>query len=276
MSQDDVFEIDVVDDVKITKLYKYRTFCEFTNDIITKSSLWYANPLSFNDPFDTNPSYDETKEYTQKERDTFLEMYAELGKSFGHSKKARKVFIEEYKYRCNSRSKFISFGKEIYKKQFASIGVVCLSEVKDSILMWSHYSDNHSGLVFEFDYSLPAKIKVNEFPLKIQYEKENTLISLTPKSHKQMHDQMEIIFLTKYSDWSYEKEYRILHQDFQGNKPFDKKLLTKIIFGLKASLDNMQKIVKLCKEYGFEHVEFEKAEKIDGEFALRMVPYLEC
>ena len=41
----------------VPKLYKYRSFQEFANDVITESSIWYANPLNFNDPFDMNPSF---------------------------------------------------------------------------------------------------------------------------------------------------------------------------------------------------------------------------
>lgn len=32
-----------------------------------------------------------------------------------------------------------------------SMGVVCLSEHGDDILMWSHYSDGHQGFCLEFD-----------------------------------------------------------------------------------------------------------------------------
>ena len=73
--------------------------------------------------------------------------------------------------------------------------------------------------------------------------------------------------------WAYESEYRIIDFDHQGNKPFDKQLLTKIIFGLKASTEDIQNMVRLCQENGFEHVAFEKAEKVEGTFSLRMVPY---
>jgi len=254
------------------KFYKYRPFNEHTNDIIITSSMRYSNPSSFNDPFDVSPSYMK-KKYTKKERDTFIEMSAKLGKSFNHSDEIREDFIQKYKKECNSNSKFISFGKKINREQFERMGVMCLSKVKDSILMWSHYAENHKGLVFEFDYSCLQKIQANEWPLEIKYEKNNTLISLAPKSHEEMKKQMEIILLTKYSDWAYEKEYRILDQDFQGNKTFEKKLLTKIIFGFKTSKKNMQHMIKLCKQYGFKHVKFEKAEKVEGTFTLRMVPY---
>ncbi len=33
----------------------------------------------------------------------------------------------------------------------ASLGVICFSERSDSLLMWSHYADNHNGICIEFD-----------------------------------------------------------------------------------------------------------------------------
>ena len=33
-----------------------------------------------------------------------------------------------------------------------SIHVACFSETKESILMWSHYADNHKGFCVEYDF----------------------------------------------------------------------------------------------------------------------------
>ena len=36
-----------------------------------------------------------------------------------------------------------------------NIGILCLSEVRDSILMWGHYTDSHQGFVIGFDSDQP-------------------------------------------------------------------------------------------------------------------------
>jgi hypothetical protein len=36
-----------------------------------------------------------------------------------------------------------------------SVGILCLSEMRDSLLMWGHYADNHRGLVIGFDSDHP-------------------------------------------------------------------------------------------------------------------------
>ena len=40
-----------------------------------------------------------------------------------------------------------AFLKELSK----SFGIICFSEIPDSLLMWSHYATNHQGFVFGFE-----------------------------------------------------------------------------------------------------------------------------
>jgi hypothetical protein len=39
------------------------------------------------------------------------------------------------------------------KKAIKELGVVCLSEINNDILMWSHYADGHTGFCIEFERS---------------------------------------------------------------------------------------------------------------------------
>lgn len=264
----------VLNDGSIKKLYKYRSFNDFTNAIITESSIWYANPLTFNDPFDMNPFF--RQKYSKREIKAHIKDFIQT------SANTRNMpFEEQEKYRCkyeeqsNTNEKFVALRNRLFNEQISNTGVVSLSKCNDSILMWSHYADNHKGLVFEFDYSHIKELYLHEYPHKIDYiEKLNLLSHAAVQAERRM--QMASILLLKYIDWAYESEYRIIDFDFQGNKPFQKELLTKIIFGLRSSPEDMQCMVKLCRKNGFEHVVFEKAEKIEGTFSLRMVPYIEA
>jgi hypothetical protein len=48
--------------------------------------------------------------------------------------------------------------------------LVCLSEIHDSILMWSHYADNHTGLVLAFDTNEPPFSQIpSDCWLKVHY-----------------------------------------------------------------------------------------------------------
>ena len=74
--------------------------------------------------------------------------------------------------------------------------------------------------------------------------------------------------LIKHTDWSYEEEFRLIDFSFQGEKKFPKEALTSIIFGLNAKQSNIETMIQLCKDNGFEHVKFKKAKKVSGSFAL--------
>jgi len=257
---------------KIYKLYKYRAFNEFTNDIILKSSLWYANPTRFNDPFDMSPSF--RQKYSKRE---IREHIKDFVKNSENTKNLtideQEKYRREFEKQSNTDQKFVAKRERLFFEQISTTGVVSLSKHYDSILMWSHYAQNHEGLVFEFDYT-GKKFNLHEFPHKVEYIDGYGLLSHAAL-HAERREDMNTILLSKYNDWSYEGEYRIIDFDFQGNKPFKKELLTKIIFGLRASPEDMKNMIKLCRENGFEHVVFEKAEKVEGTFSLRMVPYIE-
>lgn len=256
-------------DNKVSKLYKYREFNQYTEKIITNSALWYANPFTFNDPFDMSLSF--RQKYSKREIKAYVKNFIQ---NYEDTKDLPATKQEHFRRRfeklSNTNAKFIKENNSIMYDQISNTGVVSLSQCYDSILMWSHYGGNHKGLVFEFDYS-DKKLNLNEFPHKVDYIEEYDLLSYV-ENRSGRKKQMIKMLLSKFIAWSYEKEYRIVDFDFQGERTFDKKMLTKIIFGMRASLDNVHNTIQLCKDHGFEHVKFEKAEKIEGTFKLQMIP----
>lgn len=72
----------------------------------------------------------------------------------------------------------------------------------NSMLMWSHYTQNHEGIMVEyrFGHELPDGVGVS----KVEYTNE----------HRRKKEQSEYLFnqylLTKNRDWSYEKEVRLI------------------------------------------------------------------
>lgn len=72
----------------------------------------------------------------------------------------------------------------------------------NSMLMWSHYTQNHEGIMVEyrFGHELPDGVGVS----KVEYTSE----------HRRKKEQSEYLFnqylLTKNRDWSYEKEVRLI------------------------------------------------------------------
>lgn len=233
-------------------VYKYREFGKFTDEIIINSQFYFALAKSFNDPFDCNLSYredysfDEIKEYKKR----LLRRNPNIS-----------VEVKNNLFQIKG-NKYISLLRSSKQKLINNTGILSLSKTNKSITMWSHYSTKHEGLVFELevekDYNFFKMIGI------VEYEKNYKLLSYLERDTDAMTKQI----LTKFVDWEYEQEVRIIDFDKYGVRKFNKDLLKTIYFGLKSSKENIQHIVKLCQLNGFGHVTFKKAKLIAGKFAL--------
>lgn len=243
------------------KFYKYRSFDnifapeneQYTNHIILNSSLFFSPIKNFNDPFDCRLSY--RQEYSKQEIRQFYIQYLERNPGNIRLKDFMKVY-------SNNQS-FITFQNQTTNKLIAKIGILSLSTNPNSILMWSHYSSNHTGLVFEFTRAKNS-ICFDRY-YKVDYSIKYDLLSYTTTNK----DEIPKLMLTKHKDWEYESEYRIIDMNYQGEKKFHKNELTSIIFGAFTSQDDINKTINLCMRNGFQHVKFSKAELSYGEFSLK-------
>ena len=103
--------------------------------------------------------------------------------------------------------------KEIYDRDKESeklqqkVFVACFSERNNSMLMWSHYAEQHTGLCV--GYRLHELIKkYNIFP--VIYNNQMPQISDISNADEGI---LYKSILTKCEDWSYEKEWRIIDID---------------------------------------------------------------
>jgi Protein of unknown function (DUF2971) len=87
------------------------------------------------------------------------------------------------------------------------VGLLCLTKRFDSLPMWAHYANNGRGIVVEFG-DLTTEFPGDETgtlnqSIEVQYEKEDTSVTFDPTSHRS-------IFFSKFADWSYEREVRVV------------------------------------------------------------------
>lgn len=162
-------------------IYKYYRGINRDWNSIIKPELWLCQAGYFNDPYDCAFLYNcHTREiYDPKtERDLAIE-----------------ESIKQYEQ--DKKSDIIQ----------SAVFVGCFSERNESLLMWSHYADEHRGLCI--GYNLHDLIKnYNCFPViysdEMPQEKEIDLDKT---------DSLMKYMLTKCRDWSYEKEWRIIQID---------------------------------------------------------------
>ena len=195
------------------RLYKYvnaDTCCK----ILENNSIRMTAPCDFNDPYDSKPIFRCSDNSIKYDRKAILEMYKKERK-FGMLDKNKQrgflLFLKQYPYATCE----ISYKEEIERTRDSvckDFRVLCLTENKDNILMWSHYAQNHSGAVIEFDTehnlfnSCRRVIYSNEAP----YINGSFTLKDEP-SDLNISDMKEIlsILYTKSDVWKYENEWRL-------------------------------------------------------------------
>jgi hypothetical protein len=167
---------------------------------------------------------------------------------------------------------------ESVRKQFADMfskrwRLVCASRVPDSILMWSHYAANHTGIVIEFDTTEKPFSEIGEelmLPVTYSEKKANYFHFNTLAEFQKA---MFSVAATKAVDWSYEKEVRIV---LGAGKPLRESLylqlapasITQVLFGCRTTGSVKLEVSAALKRTHFEHVRLMQAALDRSEYAL--------
>jgi len=114
------------------------------------------------------------------------------------------------------------------------------SNSRDSLLMWAHYANSHTGICLEFD----AKNKDFGSALKVEYSATYPVLEFFDDDPAAT---LQSMILTKSEDWFYEKEFRLvtrippLSQQIQLHNDkftFQHTHLTGVILGCQISDEN--------------------------------------
>lgn len=132
--------------------------------------------------------------------------------------------------------------------------VGCLSENPYNILMWSHYSESHTGFCIEYDFQKIDLQVEKMFLCPIIYSNNRPsivwdLINNDDEAKKHFEHGLMITLLTKDLSWSYEKEWRILRtintQDEKASLPY----ISCVYIGANCEQTNIDKILKITNKF---------------------------
>ena len=127
--------------------------------LLQTMQLTASNPLSFNDPFEVRPWFDQERHnHFANSHESFHRQVAGVKHSLAGSCTMVDFPTEraaDFGEHLNKR-----FRDEV-ERQFR---VLCLSRNPKSVLMWAHYACSHAGVVLGFDTSMPG------FPRGIKLE----------------------------------------------------------------------------------------------------------
>jgi len=148
-------------------------------------------------------------------------------------------------------------GKRDYKRIVKSItdaktniGIACLSETYDNILMWAHYAGNYTGVCF--DYS--TDVLINGLPSDVHIVRlayADTPPLLLAGHATDATDAAVRILSQKQHNWAYEREWRMLGPVGAMNYG-SQQALRRIFFGSRINTDHKAAILDAIRGTSIE------------------------
>ena len=288
-------------------------------DILEHSLIRLTQPFVFNDPFECFPyikeiAHDErVSEYLNKHQCSeeekekmFLESWREEQEKHPELNVTYEEFREYLQFKMEQAGSFIydlvkglasmddtSFrNKTVHALTEAlnrEIGILCLAEKMDNLLMWAHYASNHTGFVIEFNEKHSFFYHGTEIGhlKKVRYSiirPEVTLLDPALSDMEHIYQWIDDVFCVKSQHWQYEQEWRMIValrncQNVIASQQNDiclfelpKSCITGIILGCKMSTQNKERILNILRnDDGYRHVSFRQAEMDEKEFRLNLI-----
>ena len=241
-------------------LYKYRANSARALEMLILRELYFAAPASLNDPYDCR-----------------IDIRASLAAAIDRATEANDAKL---------RSNFERLRKmeHVYEKMDADLGklgVLSFGKRPDSVLMWSHYAENHKGFCVGFELSEKFMTHRNQEKIvgaiDVSYICENPYVDYfneivraenPPEWDDFWQSLLSMGMVAKSKAWEYEEEVRVLRKS-AGGVPFTPAELTEVIFGLNMSGRAREVTRKLLSGDEWAHVRFREAYRTH-DFTLRL------
>lgn len=252
-------------------LYKYYRDQSLNLDSVMSNKMWYSAPCNFNDAFDCDVAIDEQA------------IFNNILPLISGGRAIRKGSPKWIQYK-GSLHKQIKILQKLFANQKISMGITCLSEAPDSILMWSHYANNHRGFCVSYNLlALNQKLQFSAVP--VLYTQDRVCLHSISLDQDKLSKETMSLFIksitSKSTDWSYEKEWRIIQDETACGPKWDDKnkgaLLdtispSSIILGCCASDELTSVLMQHCQNH---KIPLYKMEKDPLLYRLNREPILE-
>lgn len=191
-------------------LYKYRKFNEHSIQNLRNNKVWLSKPRYFNDPYELKPyvNIDGIKANWIKKNDELRESLKQL-ETINNMVKEHEYQNNRYNEFENYMKSFMEEEKEYIESRFNefkdSMCICAFNESKDSLLMWSHYTDSHKGFCIEYDFK---EMYNHNKGLLAPVMYSNRIVDIS--KHSETNCIFTLCMLSKSNEWSYENEWRII------------------------------------------------------------------
>lgn len=275
------------------RMYKYRSCCKDHISAFENDQLWLSTSDLFNDPFDTLIQFDKVELIRVLDAlsnpdvlAASIQYYADGGQipnqvtrvvDAKEIARMRELAREKDSY---EGAKDLDEQKKINLQLMMALcvnslpqivqrfsTVACLSERIDSILMWSHYADNHKGFALGYDlrpFLLPNEQGLGLFPVvydEKRYDANEFIICLfcslfqIPAANPDLMNSVKLL-LYKSLDWEYEREWRLIKSNnadlFNGKAEPIVFKPNSIYYGCRISDSDRERLHRIAISKGIE------------------------
>lgn len=269
-------------------LYQFQKIDRCLISNLSKNQLFFQHPTKFNDPFDCKIDY-----YLRGSIEKWFEFLD------GHHPDEIKRILNDhieadiFEYESDeiafypTSERRINVGGDLFYASDFKKGipeVCCFSEINNSILMWSHYANNHKGICLSFRSKLIEErhcleLDSHDYPFIEVFYSKNTPSAVNMLEKEERGRKLSEFLITKHSDWEYEHEYRLLNIEPKNSKSVEKKYnkqsLEGVIFGLNTSEEDMQSVYEVIEEHYIQEgidVNIYKMQGFPKNYSIKMKP----
>lgn len=215
-------------------IFKYESFSAQSLRNLKAQSVYFGSPLGFNDPYDcalkagvAHPS-DDAIEKLRAAYAVRPDVPGDIQRKFAESsiENLREIVMR------NARQVLDNHTEQFLRER----GVSCFSQCNNDLLMWSHYGGRYKGfcLGFSTDFEPFSKIR------NVEYTGEMPKIDAVRALMDNDFEQMLNLFYTKSKSWSYEQEWRCLHEKAGTLFTYEAEALQSVFFGPDIDLESLE------------------------------------
>ena len=260
-------------------VYKYRDWKNhFHKRLLLNNEIYLSSPKDFNDPFDCRIT-ENYNLFTPEEEEKYINELLVSGfpKTEAQGLDFREV-VKRVEGLLKDKEKLqetIEFERSYYQDHCYAI--FSCSKLWNNILMWSHYSNQHTGFCVGFykDKLLRSGLfgKVGDVVYRTDYPE------IKPRVAKKDEQMMINSFLETHSkakNWKYEKEVRFMANHFPKELSQADRTLTipdhyfaEVILGINISKEDRNEIIEICTVKGLKVFQ---AIKVKFKFKINRIP----
>jgi hypothetical protein len=184
------------------RLWKYRAWNDYTRALLTRGDTYFSTVEQLNDPFEFRWREQFPRD---PEKIDWLIREACAARYPNDSPSERSSHFRHH--RAEIIQIIAAHPDGVRPTEIKpDWGVLCLSEICDDILMWSHYAQNHRGVCL----GIRTECMGRKILRPVNYVERVPVIDTLDYLRREKRETYTRLSLTKAAHWSYEKEWRTI------------------------------------------------------------------